>query len=155
MNRILTGALSGVAATVPMSVVMWGIDRLLPRERREEPVPPYKITVQAAHKAGVGQEMNEQQKKGSTMAAHFGMGSAAATLYPLVFSKLPGPRPLKGAALGLAVWAGNYLGLMPAAGLYRPATRQSFGRNLDVIVSHLVWGTATAALFGRLRRVAG
>ena len=50
------------------------------------------------------------------------MGTTAGGLYGLAGRHLPLPAPLTGAAFGLAVWAGNYLGLLPAGnnGYFQP-----------------------------------
>jgi len=52
----------------------------------------------------------------------------------------------KGVGFGLLVWAGSYLGLLPAVGLHRPATRESARRNGMMIASHVVWGAVLGAM---------
>ena len=51
-----------------------------------------------------------------------------------------------GVGYGLAVWAGSYLGFLPALGLHPPATRESPGRNVMNIGAHLVWGATLGAV---------
>jgi len=47
---------------------------------------------------------------------------------------------------GLVVWAGSYLGLLPAVGLHRPATREPAGRNGMMIGAHVVFGAVLGLL---------
>jgi hypothetical protein len=42
----------------------------------------------------------------------------------------------------MAVWAGSYLGLLPAAGILPSATRDYPERNAVMIGAHVVWGAA-------------
>jgi hypothetical protein len=60
------------------------------------------------------------------------------------------PEPMKGAAYGVAVWTGSYLGWIPTLGLLKPATRHPAERNALMLAAHLVWG---AALGGTLREI--
>jgi uncharacterized membrane protein YagU involved in acid resistance len=64
--------------------------------------------------------------------------------------RLPGP--LSGAAFGLAVWAGSYLGLLPVLGILRPATEHPARRNALMIASHVVWGAVAGLVLEELRR---
>lgn len=52
---------------------------------------------------------------------------------------------------GLAVWAGNYLVLLPALGLHPPATRESPPRNALMIAAHLVWAGTLATIVAAAR----
>src|SRR5262249_36443677 len=49
---------------------------------------------------------------------------------------------VKGTAYGLAVWAGSYLGLLPALGILSPATRHPPRRTALMIAAHVVFGSA-------------
>ncbi|MCA1636528.1 MAG: hypothetical protein LC802_23280 [Acidobacteria bacterium] len=42
----------------------------------------------------------------------------------------------------MAVWAGSYLGWLPAAGILRPATEHPPRRTALMIAAHVVWGVA-------------
>jgi uncharacterized membrane protein YagU involved in acid resistance len=57
---------------------------------------------------------------------------------------------LKGALTGLAVWAGSYLGWLPAAGILRPATRHPWRRNLLMIIAHVIWGVTLGEVVRKL-----
>ena len=140
----MAGAAAGLAATVPMTAAMQLMHRRLPVHERY-PLPPRRITMRAADKAGVRPYVDEPQRLGLTMAAHFGYGTAVGALFGLVAPRRPAEAAAAGAGFGLLVWTVSYLGLMPALDLHRPATREPAGRNALMIAAHLVWG-ATAGL---------
>jgi hypothetical protein len=53
-------------------------------------------------------------------------------------------------AYGLAVWAGSYLGWLPAAGVLPPATEEPAGKNAVMILAHVACGAALGVLTDRL-----
>ncbi|MDB5105955.1 MAG: conserved rane protein of unknown function [Fibrobacteres bacterium] len=132
-SGLVAGTLSGLAATLPMTAAMRRIRRREPREWLKA-LPPRKITLRLAHRAGLGKKLDRDDKRRLIALSHYGYGAAAGGLYGL----LPGRMP--GILYGLAVWAISYLGLMPALSLYRPANRDASSRNRLMILSHLVWG---------------
>ncbi|HVF27979.1 MAG TPA: DUF6789 family protein [Pyrinomonadaceae bacterium] len=148
MNILMIGALAGLAATVPMTAAMKLMHRLLPREERY-PLPPRRVTMRLAEKAGVKEYLDEPERKALTVAGHFAYGAAVGALYAPLARKVPLAPPLAGAAYGLAVWTVSYLGWLPAANLITPATEHPARRNALMIVAHLVWGAAAGALIGR------
>jgi len=119
-------------------------------ERERYPLPPRQITMRLAEEAGIQEHLDEGERLGLTLLAHFGMGTAAGALYGLLARKQPLPGPLAGAGFGLAVWAGNYLGLLPALGLLRPATEHPPRRTALTVTAHLVWGVVVGALVDSL-----
>ena len=135
---------------MPMTWAMEVMHRQLPREERY-PLPPRQVTMRVAEEAGVKQELDEEERLELTLLAHFGMGTAMGALYGSVGRQIPLPAPLAGAAFGLAVWAGNYLGLLPALGLLRPATEHPPRRTGLMIAAHLVWGVAAGTLLDLLQ----
>lgn len=154
MNRLTAagaagaaGGAAGLAATVPMTLAMAAMHRRLPARQRY-PLPPRQVTMNAARKAGVepSRDLDEQERVGLTMLAHFGYGAAVGALYgPMAPKSLPASI-LGGVGWGLAVWAGSYLGLLPALNLLSPATRHPARRNALMIAAHVVWGAATGVL---------
>jgi uncharacterized membrane protein YagU involved in acid resistance len=147
MNKVLRGALAGLAATVPMTAVMEILHRW-PRPERQS-LPPRQITMHLAGKAGVRSHMNEPERKAATVASHFGFGGGAGALYALLAGKVPGHPALKGAVFGLLVWTVSYLGWLPAAQILRSATQQPARRNALMIGAHLVWGAILGVLAER------
>jgi uncharacterized membrane protein YagU involved in acid resistance len=149
MRKVLTGALAGLAATVPMTLAMVWMHRRLP-EDEQYPLPPRQVTMNMAEAAGVveREELDESEKSGLTLAAHFGYGATVGALYGPVAHALPLPPVASGVAYGLTVWAASYLGWLPAAGILSPATEHPARRTALMIAAHVVWGATAGALVG-------
>src|SRR5205085_7597262 len=99
-----------------------------------------------AEAAGIDEHLNEGDREAATWASHFAYGAACGALYGAVSRGALGRHAvLSGAGFGVAVWAGSYLGWLPAAGIITPATEHPPRRNALMIAAHVVWG-ATAAL---------
>jgi hypothetical protein len=145
VGRLCSGALAGFAAVGPMTALMEAAGRLLPREE-QEPLPPRQITERVAERVGAEDDMTEEQTAAATMAGHFGYGTGSGAGYGALAPHLPGPPVARGVAFALGLWTASYLGWLPAAGLYRPATRDSAGRNALMIAAHVLWG----AILGRV-----
>lgn len=154
MSDILLGAAAGCAATLPMTWAMGAMHRRLP-PGEQYPLPPRTITMRLAEEAGVKEDLDREERLGLTLLAHFGMGTAMGAAYGPLSRLVPLPAPASGAAFGLAVWAGNYLGLLPALGLLRPATQHPPRRTGLMIAAHLVWGVAAGVTLGALRGMTG
>jgi putative membrane protein len=99
--------------------------------------------------------LGERGRFGTTVALHFGYGTAVGALYVPLADLPSGPWPAKGMAFGLLVWIGSYLGWLPLTGLLSPATRHPAERNLLMIAAHLVWGSVIAGIIERARRKRG
>ena len=154
MDSRIAASLAGAVATAPMTAVMMALHQILPGEP-PVPLPPRTIVENVADAAGaehVMDDMSESQKKGATMAAHFGYGAAAGAAYIPFAGKTSLPPAAEGALFGLAVWGGSYLGLMPATGLYKSATDDAPARNTLMIAAHLVWGASMGMLYHALRK---
>jgi uncharacterized membrane protein YagU involved in acid resistance len=151
MNRQVAGAISGFAATAPMTAVMVALHRTLPHQD-QDPLPPRQITETVAAEAGVEEKLDEDSRRAATLAAHFGYGAAAGLGYAQMAGKSGLPSAAEGLLYGLAVWGGSYLGLMPATGLYRSAVDEPATRNALMIAAHVVWGAALGLTFQALTR---
>lgn len=149
MNRILLGALAGLAATAPMSLAMKLMHEQLP-EHEQYPLPPRAVTMEIAEEAGVKEELDESEREGLTWASHFAYGAACGAAYAPLARMSGLPPVVSGAAFGVAVWAGSYLGWLPAAGVLRPATEHPPRRTALMIAAHLVWGVAAGVLLESL-----
>jgi hypothetical protein len=130
-NRLLLGALAGIAGTFAMTghappVAASGATPLPPREIIDGVLPaPAKRTLE------------EQGRQSATLVAHFGYCAATGALYALL---RPRGIILPGAAYGLLVWSVSYFGIMPDLRTYDHPLR----RNWLMIVAHLVWGSTMA-----------
>jgi hypothetical protein len=148
MQKLLAGAAGGALAAAPMAVAMKALQQPSPSARRRT-LPPRQITVALARKVGLARKLDGGANL-ATAAAHFGYGGAAGALYPYASRVLPGPTVMKGALFGVGLWAGSYLGWLPATGVRRTASREPAGPNAMMILAHVVWGVATAVTVERL-----
>lgn len=142
-NPLVAGAAAGFAATVPMTAVMLAGHRLLPPSERYA-LPPAEITEQLLP----DEATDEQTLTLATLAAHFGYGAAVGALYRVAVppARNQAAGAAQGAVWGTAVWAGSYLGWLPAAHILKPATEHPARRNALMIGAHLVWGAALGSL---------
>jgi uncharacterized membrane protein YagU involved in acid resistance len=149
---LLKGSLAGLSATWPMTATMLGLRDRLPQEWLFA-LPPRKISMRAAKKAGLLSHLDRKERTRFTWLSHFGFGAGAGILYALLPGGLRRLFPLAGPAYGMTVWAAAYLGLMPALGLYPSALRDRKSRNGLMVASHLVWGLSLGAAYGLLQAI--
>ncbi len=150
MNRVLLGALAGLAATGPMTLAMKLMHERLPRGERY-PLPPRQVTEGLAEKAGVNRHLDEEGRETATWVSHFAYGAACGALYGAASGKRVDEHALlAGMGFGVAVWAGSYLGWLPAAGILSPATEHPARRNALMIAAHLVWGAGVGVALEKL-----
>ncbi|MCU0878927.1 MAG: DUF1440 domain-containing protein [Pirellulaceae bacterium] len=138
--RCMEGALAGLAATVPMTLVMFAGQRMIPWWRRSE-LPPRKITEEAIGQTGLSAPP-EPLRTTIVAGNHFGYGALMGALYRTVTNSRTDLRVTEGIACGLGIWTVSYLGWLPAAGLYPSATRELPERNALMITAHIVWGAS-------------
>lgn len=137
-TRLLCGALAGLAGTTAMTACMWRLHRRLPETQRY-PLPPREILQEVTgRRDGVGD---------LTTAAHFGFGALAGAL--LAAANVPA-RPAPMAAAGVGIWAGSYLGWVPALGILKPASAHPLRRNALMAGVHLMWGAVAAVTLREL-----
>jgi uncharacterized membrane protein YagU involved in acid resistance len=138
-DRLLLGALAGIAATCGMTAAARAMHRRLPTAERY-PLPPREI-VESGLPVATKRSLDEHGRQTATIAAHFGYGAATGALYALL-----GPRGsiLSGAAYGVLVWVVSYFGIMPGLRILRPAHDHPWRRTALMIAAHLVWGGTLA-----------
>ena len=148
MRSLLEGAVAGLAATAPMTLLMAAAHRLLPRRQRYE-LPPAEITGAALRATGLLRG-SELAGTAETLASHFAYGAAAGAVYRTL---APDAKTsiASGIAYGRGVWAGSYLVWLPASGLHRSAVAEPPARNLLMLAAHVVWGASLSAILQRLR----
>lgn len=144
MSKLLSGAVAGLAATVPMTVAMELMHEALP-DQEQYALPPRQIAMKAAERLDLKDEMNETERTTLTLVSHFAYGAACGALYAPLSRRIALAPVLGGACYGLAVWAGSYLGLLPALGVLKPATEHPVRRTALMIAAHLVWGSVLGA----------
>ena len=155
MHQLVNGSIAGLAATVPMSAAMAALHRLLPEQERY-PLPPREVTVRVADRVGA-EELTDTEpgRQGATWVSHFGYGAASGAAYGALAKAIPLGPVAGGVLWGLAVWAGSYLGWLPAMGIRASATRQPPRREALMIAAHVVFGAATGLAYDVLRRRSG
>jgi uncharacterized membrane protein YagU involved in acid resistance len=97
-------------------------------------------------KAGVNRELSEEQIEWLALAAHFGYGTLTGAGFGLVAPRGRAATVATGMLFGFGVWAGSYLGWLPATGVRHSPRWDPPARTGLLIASHLVWG-ASAGLF--------
>lgn len=142
---VILGAAAGVIATVPMTITMEQLHRLVPEERHG-PLPPREVTEGIYDQLEVKDEASEEQLEKSTLALHYAFGGSAGALFPLVAPRTLGASTTAGVLYGLTVWSASYLGLLPALGVRHHARHDSAARTAIMIAAHVVWGAALGAL---------
>jgi len=150
-RRTLTrGALAGLAATLPMTLLMFAWHKRLPVAQRY-PLPPSLITQRAIYGYARPGQTLAMPRPAATLSAHFAFGAVAGMLYAIgpVALRQEYPAAL-GAGYGLAVWSGSYFGWVPALRLMPHAGRQPVARNAMMIAAHVAWGLALATVLAGL-----
>jgi putative membrane protein len=126
--------------------------RRLPKKERYA-LPPRQITMNVAETVGVEEALPEPAEKTAvTLVSHFAYGAAAGAVYGAVAGDMDEPAVAKGVGFGLLVWAGSYLGWLPAVGLHRSAIKEPLRRNALMIGAHVIWGATTGILTERQLR---
>ena len=154
MYRAVAGAAAGAVATVPMTAVMAAMHQQLPFWQRYR-LPPRTITMNILGALGVTKYMDEPARSVATVLGHFGYGAAVGAVYGVVYAPRVRHPVRAGIAFGLAVWAGSYLGWLPAAGVLSPATKHPPQRNAVMVTAHAVFGAVASVLAHRLIRGRG
>jgi uncharacterized membrane protein YagU involved in acid resistance len=150
MNTIISGAVAGLAATVPMTAAMAAMHHMLPAEE-QYPLPPRLITENALEAVELDNTLPEESEREMTMVNHFAYGTAMGAIYASGLQALNAkPSVANGVAFGLGVWAGSYQALLPLAGLFPPAHKQPAARNALMIAAHIVWGAALGIVLEKL-----
>src|SRR5437868_5151532 len=110
-TSLLHGAIAGFVGTLPMTIFMLVMHRVLPKWQQYA-LPPEEITDELEDRADIDKYMDKKQHFGVALVSHFGYGAAMGVLYNFLAKRasLPVPAVLKGAVFGVAVWAWSYLG---------------------------------------------
>lgn len=141
MNKIITGMLAGLAATVVLSMLMVakGMMGLM---------PDVDVIHMLAKQMGSGPAMG--------WVAHFMIGVVGYGIaYALVFSKLPfGGHALRGLTLGVAGWLAMMVMLMPmmGAGLFGLQMPSGVMVPVATLMLHVIFGLVLGLVFGKLDR---
>ena len=148
------GALSGLAATILMSVVMISARRA----GISGELPPDKIA-EAAVEGATGREATEGEEDAVAAVTHLGFGAAAGALFGLMVARMRSVPDAAAAALGAVfasgVWLVSYQGWVPFLHIMRPASEDRPGRTVTMVVAHWVYGMTLGVATLRLRDLLG
>jgi len=144
-SRISVGALGGSVATIPMSIVMFGAQKLgmLPV------MPPEEITDDVASLAGV--DLDEGSRNVLSTISHVGYGTAAGAVYGMLIP-VRAQGVGSGIAFGVALYSGSYRGWLPALGLNPSGQGRPNARSGAMLLSHVVFGAVLGGIAGRTTR---
>jgi uncharacterized membrane protein YagU involved in acid resistance len=151
MQTLVRGALAGLAATVPMTVVI-GAGRAAGLLRTP---PPVEITENVAEQAGEHPNRQSPEFQAAWLAAHTGYGAICGLIFSAIRPVLPRSDLIAGLLFGAAVWGVSYIRLMPSLNLYPSAQDDSNQRQVVMIAAHAVFGTSLASIDSALRTNAG
>ena len=151
MNNMLTGAVAGTVATVPMTIFWEAMHDRMPGEP-PRPLPPREVAEALVVKAGVSRQFSETEMEWLSMALHFGYGAFTGAIFGTVAPRRVGTGVAAGMLFGLGVWTASYLGWLPAAGVRQSPRYDVPARTRLIVASHLVWGAAAGLLLGARRR---
>ena len=146
MNSIARGALAGVIATGPMTVVIVAGKAL----GLMATPPPEQITAEVHEETGMQDEMQDSLFTASWVVAHLGYGAGCGALYAAARPALPASDAAAGIAFGGGVWGISYGAVMPALGLFPPLWHDRPSRQAVMAVAHGVYGAGLALLHRRL-----
>src|ERR687893_984776 len=142
MRTLARGALAGLAATVPMTVVI-GAGRAAGLMGTP---PPVEITENIVEQAGEDPDRQSPEFQAGWLAAHVGYGAACGVMFSAIRPMLPRSDLVAGLLYGGAVWGVSYVSLMPSLNLYPSAQDDSNQRQVVMIAAHAVFGKALASI---------
>jgi len=145
MRNVLAGAAAGVAATVPMTMVMETLHERLPGEVRR-PLPPREIAEAVAVKFGVHGDLSEREMQNLALALHVGYAALTGAALSAFAPRRTAMGAGVGALFGFGVWATSYLGWLPVSGVRQPITYDPVARTGLMIAAHVTWGAAAGLI---------
>lgn len=157
IDRILTGALAGVAGGSVMAAMMRKVaPRILPERMRPEEFVPKKAVEWAEEQVGRPDALSEATEMKAGMAAHLGYSAVLGAAYGVArpFSRRL-PAPVAGALYGAMTWVVGFEGFMPALGVMERTTEKPPVKWPAPIMAHMIYGAATALTFDALERLEG
>jgi len=113
-------------------------------------LPPRLITEKMTERVGIENRLDEKELTGLTILSHFGYGAVFGAIYALFEQRIAFGSRLKGVLSGVALWAGSYLGWLPAMNILPLATQQPRRRNLLMIIAHVIWGMTLGEVMRKL-----
>ena len=148
--KISTGALCGLAATLPMSLWMW----LASKRGWLVEQAPQTVTRRTTEQS-TGKRPPPKALDLMTSAVHLGIGAGLGGLFGLLVGGRRISSPVAGAlgvGYGLIVWLTSYAAILPAFDLMPPPTHDQRRRPQAMIVAHVIFGGVLGVLVSVVRR---
>lgn len=158
----MTGLVRGMAASAVGTLAMdaWlyrdyrhgGGDTAFPEWESSEGVvswetaPAPALVAKQLLETVLGREVSPRYARSLNNATHWGFGLAAGAGYGLLLGSCRKPKVWFGLPFGVAVWASGYV-VLPLLGVYKPIWKYDLETLRHDLGAHLVFGTATAAVF--------
>jgi hypothetical protein len=147
LGMVARGAGAGVLGTLLMTPVqLLGLEPSSRRDRARW--MPRQVFTGVARRLGFAQKTAGDQRTALASGAHLAYGAAFGALYALWRRKRGGSLP-SGLAFGLAVWAANYAGILPAAHIVPPPDEEDPAQTARLVAAHVVYGTVLGLAAGR------
>ncbi len=146
-ERALTGAASGLGATIVLS----GLREVLRGLGLIYKTAPMQV-VDRLEESALIKDLSPAAKQASSLAAHFGYGTAAGAVFGILRGERcqPATELSVGVALGVLLWGVGWAGWLPILGVQRAPWHQRTSRvALLPIADHATFGAA----WGLLRRL--
>jgi hypothetical protein len=157
------GALAGAAGTAAMDLVLYrryrrggGEDSLWQWEfaggvtNWDQASAPGKLG-EKVERFVTGQQPPDEWARPTTNLVHWATGISWGVQYGLLASKTSSLGLIRALALGPTAWLASYA-ILPLAGVYQPIWQYDARTLRDDLSAHLVFGTATSAVFAALSR---
>ena len=147
LGTVARGAMAGALGTLLMTPVqLLGLE---PSSRRDHARwMPRQVFTGLAQRLGFAHRTAGDERTALASAAHLAYGAAFGALYALWRGTRGGNVP-SGLAFGLAVWAGNYAGVLPAARIVPPPDEEHPAQTARLVAAHIVYGTVLGLATGR------
>jgi hypothetical protein len=163
LSRYLTlGALAGAAGTLAMDLLLYsryrrggGTDSLWQWEfaadvtNWEQASAPGKVG-EKMERFVTGQQPPDAWARPTTNLVHWATGISWGVQYGLLACKTSDVPWLRALALGPVAWLSSYV-ILPLLGVYKPIWDYDTRTLRDDLSAHVVFGTATSAVFAALR----
>ncbi len=144
-TRLSIGALAGVVATIPMTIMMLVWHRMLPVED-QYPLPPEQVTDDIVDKVVGPRAFDRRDRRTLAWLLHFFFGAATGSMYVMAADRFSRPTSYTGVGFGLIVWVGSYFGWLPAFDVYGAGRDQTPARNTLMLAVHIAWGVSLGML---------
>ncbi|MEO5885676.1 MAG: hypothetical protein ABIQ58_09210 [Candidatus Limnocylindrales bacterium] len=152
LHSAAAGAVSGIAATLAMSLLMLPAQWLGLLGTQ----PPRRIADRIVDVAGLGGHVSDAERRRGTTVVHLAIGAVGGAGFGLgrVLTRRRGRAPLVGLGFGSALWGCNYVVAAPWLDLFPPPWEDRPGRPPVMLTANALYGVLTAVMFERVTRPA-